>query len=276
MNVAARSILAVAVAAGFISLLGAIAVYSGAYNVAADEPHTRAVYALLETARVRSIAVRADALRVPDDLGDEARIRQGAGNYAAMCMGCHLAPGMEPTELSKGLYPAPPDLTRKTVSAGEAFWAIKHGIKASGMPAWGGSMGDDYIWNLAAFLQQLPKLDRPKYEALVAASGGHSHGGGETGGHAHAAEAMGHDGATPRDHAGHDATSEASDPSPARSATPHTHADGKPHAHASAATPRQSTSSRNRPAADNHADMVQPATPAKPSSTTEDSHEHQH
>ncbi len=268
MNVAARSILAVAVATGFISLVGAITVYSGAYNVAADEPHARAVYALLETARVRSIAVRADALRVPADLGDEARIRQGAGNYAAMCMGCHLAPGMEPTELSKGLYPAPPDLTRNTVSAGEAFWVIKHGIKASGMPAWGGSIGDDYIWNLAAFLQQLPKLDRPKYDALVAASGGHSHGGGETGGHAHAAGAMDHDGVMPREHAGHDAMSEASGRSPARSATPHTHA--------SAATPRQSTSSRNRPAADNHADMVQPATPAKPSSTTEDSHEHQH
>ena len=33
------------------------------------------------------------------------------------------------------------------------------GIKASGMPAWGKSMGDEYIWNMAAFIQKLPTLD---------------------------------------------------------------------------------------------------------------------
>ena len=31
---------------------------------------------------------------------------------------------------------------------------IKHGIKASGMPAWGKSMADDYIWGMVALLQQ--------------------------------------------------------------------------------------------------------------------------
>ena len=83
-------------------------------------------------------------------------LRQGAGNYNAMCMQCHLAPGMQGTELSRGLYPPPPDLTRETVDAAGAFWVIKHGIKASGMPAWGRSMGDEYIWNMTAFVQQLP------------------------------------------------------------------------------------------------------------------------
>src|SRR3546814_4716100 len=34
--------------------------------------------------------------------------------------------------------------------------------------------------DLAAFLQQLPDLDEEQYKALVATSGGHSHGGGET------------------------------------------------------------------------------------------------
>jgi mono/diheme cytochrome c family protein len=53
-----------------------------------------------------------------------------------------------------GLYPAPPNLTITTVDAAHAFWVIKHGIKASGMPAWGKSMEDAYIWNMAAFLQQ--------------------------------------------------------------------------------------------------------------------------
>ncbi|MGH8083845.1 MAG: c-type cytochrome [Lysobacter sp.] len=66
-----------------------------------------------------------------------------------------------------------------------AFWVIKHGIKASGMPAWGESMADEYIWNMAAFLQVLPTLDEAEYQAMVANSGGHSHGGSETEPHPH-------------------------------------------------------------------------------------------
>ncbi|MBS7457912.1 c-type cytochrome [Coralloluteibacterium stylophorae] len=160
-------------------------IWSGLYNIAADEPHTEVVHSILETVRERSIAVRADDLQVPSDLDDQARIIQGSGNYAAMCTGCHLAPSMAETELSRGLYPAPPDLTRHTVDAAEAFWVIKHGIKASGMPAWGESMADEYVWNMAAFLQVLPTLDAAEYQAMVASSGGHSHGGGETQPHAH-------------------------------------------------------------------------------------------
>ncbi|HEY1137044.1 MAG TPA: cytochrome c [Xanthomonadaceae bacterium] len=185
MKTSKKTYLAAGVLIGSGLIAGTAVMYAGIYNVAADDPHTRPVYALLETARERSIAVRAARLQVPADLNDPARIRQGAGNYNAMCTGCHLAPGMAPTEMSKGLYPAPPDLTRERVSAAEAFWVIKHGIKASGMPAWGKSMGDDYIWNMAAFLQALPKLDKAQYTVLVASSGGHSHGGGETEPHGH-------------------------------------------------------------------------------------------
>lgn len=37
-----------------------------------------------------------------------AAIHTGTNNCAAMCTGCHLVPGMAPTDLSQGLYPAPP------------------------------------------------------------------------------------------------------------------------------------------------------------------------
>jgi mono/diheme cytochrome c family protein len=118
---------------------------------------------------------------VPPDLANEELISSGAGNYDAMCVGCHLAPGIKETELSKGLYPRPPNLSLAVIDdPAEAFWAIKHGIKASGMPAWGKSMADEYIWGLVAFVRRLPDLDADAYEAAVAASGGHSHGGGET------------------------------------------------------------------------------------------------
>src|SRR3546814_13182985 len=48
------------------------------------------------------------------------------------------------------------------------------------MPAWGKNMGDEYLWDLVAFVQQLSSLDAAGYRALVASSGGHSHGGGES------------------------------------------------------------------------------------------------
>jgi mono/diheme cytochrome c family protein len=193
-----HSIITVAILALAALLIVVGYVWSGSYDIGADSVHARPVSSLLETLRERSIATRAGRLLPPANLNDMALIRQGAGNYDAMCTGCHLGPGIEPTELSRGLYPAPPNLSK----AGEFvpshhFWVIKHGIKASGMPAWGKSMGDEYIWGIVAFLRQLPKLDAEHYKALVASSGGHSHGGGESGEHHHhdeGAEEHHHDG----------------------------------------------------------------------------------
>ncbi len=173
-----------------VALVGAAAfAWSGRYPVGADAPHWTTTRAFLETVRQRSIRAQAGEVAVPPGLDDPARVRQGAGNYDAMCTGCHLAPGMDETEMSRGLYPEPPSLSRTDLDPAEAFWTIKHGIKATGMPAWGKSMADDYIWNMVAFLQALPKLDAAQYRALVASSGGHSHGGGESEAHEHAAGA---------------------------------------------------------------------------------------
>ncbi|WP_226469471.1 c-type cytochrome [Luteimonas panaciterrae] len=262
--------LAVVAAAG-----GAAVMYSGAYNVAADEPHTRPVYALLDLARERSIATRANELQVPADIGNPARVRQGAGNYAAMCAGCHLSPGAEETELSKGLYPAPPDLSQHAVAPAKAFWAIKHGIKASGMPAWGKSMGDDYIWNMAAFLQQLPKLDKAQYDALVASSGGHSHGGSETGGHSHADKDERHPehsgNAGPE--TGHDEMSDMPNQTAPATGETHAHADGKQHMHAPS-KPTTPVTKDKATVGDPHVGMKMQET--KPAEPAEDQHEHQH
>ena len=187
-----RSTLMTLIVLSVVALLAAASfVLSGVYNVGADDAHTRPVHLLLQTLRERSIEQRARGLDLPP-LDDVARIRQGAGNYDAMCSGCHLTPGVGATELSRGLNPAPPKLAVESVPPREAFWAIKHGVKASGMPAWGKSMEDDYIWNMVAFLQKLPNLDAAQYREMVAASGGHSHGGSESSPHSHGHAEMNH------------------------------------------------------------------------------------
>ena len=177
--------LAIAVASG-----AALFAWSGAYNVAADEPHWRLTERVMETVRDRSIAAGADRVDVPD-LSDESLIRAGAGNYDAMCVRCHLRPGLEGTELSRGLNPAPPDLGRRGIEdPAAAFWTVKHGIKMSGMPAWGRHMEDHYIWGVVAFLQKLPGMTPDDYHELVESSGGHSHG--ETGADEHEHEDESH------------------------------------------------------------------------------------
>ena len=211
-----------------IVLLGTSFVYFGLYNIGADAPHIRPVYALIDSLRERSISVRASGISAPADLASPQRIATGAGLYGEMCSGCHLGPGVERSELSHGLYPQAPELAKAhPMSPAEQFWIIKHGIKATGMPAWGKSMQDKYIWEMVAFIQQLPSLDANQYQTLVASSGGHQHGGGETsqrGDH--------HDDvAAETDHAGdHHGAAEANQSSPVKS-TQHIHADGKEHVH---------------------------------------------
>lgn len=164
--------------AGILLLLMSALVASvwwGVLNFAADVPHSKFVYSAIEMIRGRSVHVRAASLNVPA-FDNQQLVIKGAGNYAAMCAQCHLMPGQPGTELSRGLYPSPPNLTKKITDPAEAFWTIKHGIKASGMAAWGKSMSDQDIWNMVAFLQQLPKIDAAEYSRLVGSSEGHSHG----------------------------------------------------------------------------------------------------
>ncbi|MSQ91725.1 MAG: cytochrome c [Gammaproteobacteria bacterium] len=160
-------------------------IWSGAYNIAADEPHWSSTEQVMETVRDRSVEARLSGVVVPN-LDDESLIRTGAGNYDAMCAGCHLEPGEDHTELSAGLYPGPPNLGRdRSDDPAEAFWVIKHGIKMSGMPAWGKSMDDDSIWGMVAFLQKLPGMSADQYHEQVEASEGHSHGAAEAAVDAH-------------------------------------------------------------------------------------------
>lgn len=225
-HVLATTALLTVVAAGAFGIF----VQSGAYNFAADVPHTKLVFALLERMRERSVDSRTSELQVPD-LSGQQRIVQGAGNYNAMCVQCHRSPGMGETELSKGLYPSPPNLSTESVEAAHAFWVIKHGIKASGMPAWGKSMNDDYVWNMVAFLQALPRLDEARYQSMVAQSGGHSHGGGETHGAGEPDDHSAGEGDHHHDHAEKSVSNTQAPAAPAEHGAVHTHADGKQHMH---------------------------------------------
>ena len=178
----AAFLLAVVAAFGYVN--------SGLYPIGADVPHNALTHRVLETLRERSIARAAADIKVPT-LDDPAQLMAGGADYDDMCTGCHLKPGKASSELATGLYPKPPNLSMPHADANggidpraRQFWIIKHGIKASGMPAWGPTHDDARIWAMVAFLQKLPSLTPDEYQILTARDDGdeggdhhHEHGG---------------------------------------------------------------------------------------------------
>ena len=165
-----KRLLIVVLAAGALLALivTAVLVHMGSLDVAADTPHSQPVFWLMNTVRESSIAVRAASISAPSDLADAKRVASGAAQYDEMCSLCHLAPGMKRTEISRGLYPRAPELRRKSeLTPAEQFWVVKHGLKMTGMPAWGVTHDDELLWDVVAFLRKLPELSADQYRALV-------------------------------------------------------------------------------------------------------------
>ncbi|SEQ17789.1 Cytochrome C oxidase, cbb3-type, subunit III [Solimonas aquatica] len=166
---------------GGLSALGVL--YSGWYPMGADVPHNRLTYWALETLRERSIARAIRDIKVPP-LDEPQMLLAGGADYNDMCTGCHLRPGQTESEFTLGLYPQPPNLALNAEGHGHAhgdaddtaagaarqFWIIKHGIKASGMAAFGKTHDDARIWAMVAFLQKLPTLNEVQYQILTARS----------------------------------------------------------------------------------------------------------
>jgi mono/diheme cytochrome c family protein len=158
---------------------GLVFIYSGYFNVAASEPHSSITGWVLETARARSIKVHAADIGAPPGLDDPPKLLIGTEHFAAHCVVCHGAPGVPKGEVGEGLYPQPPNLVHSSehYTPSELFWIVKHGIKMTGMPAWG-DHSDDELWAKVAFIRKLPEMtpeDYAKLVAQVALHGGQHH-----------------------------------------------------------------------------------------------------
>ncbi len=159
-------------------ILVIIIIGSGAYNIAATEKHWGVTEKVIAWVRDSSIEARSRDLKVPP-LDDENLLLQGAEHYQAMCTICHLAPGVNPTELSIGLYPQAPlfhqrepinDQEKKMDRAKAYFWVIKNGLKMTAMPAWGLSHDDEDIWGMVAFALKMSNMTPEQYQHLVSSA----------------------------------------------------------------------------------------------------------
>jgi mono/diheme cytochrome c family protein len=156
---------------GGLALLAAGAalfVASGVYDVAADRPHTQFVYDLLETTIRRSVQRRAAAIE-ERPLQAAVLVERGAVCFRQHCMGCHGAPAVAADPLALTMQPVPGPLVdaARRWRARELVWIVRHGIRMSGMPAWGQRLHDDDIWALAAYMQALTALSPQDHAQLL-------------------------------------------------------------------------------------------------------------
>ena len=148
-------------------ILCLIFIYSGWYNVSANEQENGIMKWVLNTTKDRSIESRLKGITVPD-LNNLSMINEGFKHYNEMCVSCHGAPGLEETEVSVGLNPTAPYLVKvaKEIDPKELFWITKNGIKMTGMPAWGKTHSDEKIWAIVAFIKKLPTMTGDEYEKM--------------------------------------------------------------------------------------------------------------
>jgi len=84
-------------------------------------------------------------------------------HFADHCAVCHANDGSGETPFGRNLYPQPPDLrlpATQRLSDGELFFIIEHGVRFTGMPAFGDPSGASATdsWRLVHAIRHLPAL----------------------------------------------------------------------------------------------------------------------
>lgn len=153
-------------AIGFV--LATIVVVSGVAPIKASSGHWPITKWFLQFSKNRSVAMHSQSIEAPP-LDDRARVLRGAGHYETACATCHGSPLRARSPVALASTPTPPSLPPivQQREPRELFYVVKHGILFTGMPAWPTQSRDDEVWDVVAFLIQLPKLDRQEYTDLV-------------------------------------------------------------------------------------------------------------
>lgn len=163
----AAAALGIAAGAGLVAI--ALLVHAGGYEVAADRPHLQPVYTLLELGLRQ--AVRRRARHIPEPPLDDPALRlRGAACFVAHCQLCHGAPGVPPAPAGLAMSPTPGPLVdaARHWRPRELLWIARHGIRMTGMPAWGGRLDDADLWAVTALVLALPGLSPADWRSLAA------------------------------------------------------------------------------------------------------------
>lgn len=171
MRFAVKCVIWAAVAIPIAAVLAAtFVVFSGVYDIAANEPHLGVVSRVLTTLLEHAVRRHSKGVVAPP-LSDPALVRRGLVLYREHCMACHGSPGSGRDAVGRGLNPASPRLEVEVAdwTDAELFWITRNGLKLTGMPAFAIALEDDEIWAVVAYMRRQVRLSRSEYEAMVRA-----------------------------------------------------------------------------------------------------------
>jgi mono/diheme cytochrome c family protein len=123
---------------------------------------------------VRRLAIPRDVRsRTNPAPADAATLDEAMAHFADHCATCHANDGSGNVSIGQGLYPKAPDMrlpATQTLTDGELFYTIEHGIRFTGMPAFGdgSAEGEAASWALVRFIRELPALDAGRLERMKA------------------------------------------------------------------------------------------------------------
>ena len=149
-----------------ILLLSALVVARlGLMPVSADGAHSRLEARIMPTVLHASIVRHTSGETNPVSLNED-NLKAGVDTYKAMCVRCHSTPEGKPSIYGQSFYPPAPQLPTgmSQYTDSQLFWVIKHGIRNTGMPAWGSMLADEEIWQLVSLLRNSQDLP-PSVEA---------------------------------------------------------------------------------------------------------------
>ena len=90
----------------------------------------------------------------------EDNLIAGMKLYTMNCAVCHGTLDYKPSLLEHSMYPPPPQIILEPLDDPEWHinYAIRTGVRYTGMPAWNKALNEEDIWKVTAFLSRLEKL----------------------------------------------------------------------------------------------------------------------
>lgn len=149
--------------AGTIALLfciGYIVIVRGMIPANADAPPSGLERWAANRSLKATVAREAPPGGNPVALTDQ-NLNAGIHLYAQNCAVCHGGFKERPSNIARGLYQHAPQFYRHGVEddpPGETYWKIAHGIRLTGMPAFGKTLQPKELWQIALFLKHMDAL----------------------------------------------------------------------------------------------------------------------
>lgn len=80
--------------------------------------------------------------------------------YTMNCALCHGTLDLKPSPLEKSFYPPPPQIILDPLDDPEwhIFYAVRTGVRYTGMPSWSKALSEQDMWKVTAFLSRIEKL----------------------------------------------------------------------------------------------------------------------